>query len=283
VEILQNYQEGVVLDGSSVAKAAPSAKYLWNNGFTTSGLYYIQTPSGAVQIYCDLTTLDEDGSSGWMHVGTISDDGSASNNPTTMPWGAPLNPAQDTGIWEDTNTLNEGSPTFTGNYKNRVWYSLPFRQLLIKDQGATQRNLLYTKWGQIKDNNDSLSDWFGSLLWDAEGSENSNTAYQNGNVTGLEIVNFGVSDPVLESGSKSILLFKFGEKDGVQDGNKDRSMIAWHRYNAGDNVDAPAGLGVFTNRSGTIDYRNIVPYAQRQDYPFPTITGGPYNYSLWVK
>jgi hypothetical protein len=282
-EVLQNYQQGVILDGSTAAKAAPSAFYLYQRGVTTNGLYYIQTPSGAVQIYCDFTTKDENGNSGWMHVGTISDDGSASNNPTTMPWGAPMNPPQDCGIWEDTNTLNEGSPTFTGNYKNRVWYSLPFRQLLIKDQGATQRNLLYTRWGQIKDNNNSLSDWFGSLLWDAEGSENSNTAYQNGNVTGLEIVNFGVVDPVLESGNKSILLFKFGEKDGVQDGNKDRSMIAWHRYDAADNVDVPAGLGTFTNRGGTIDYRNIVPAAQRQDFPPSTITGGPYNYSLWVK
>jgi hypothetical protein len=56
-------------------------------------------------------------------------------------------------------------------------------------------------------------------------------------------------------------------------------MIAWPRYNASDNVDLPAGIGTFTNRSGTIDYRNVVPYEQRQDYPYPTITGGPYNYS----
>ena len=87
----------------------------------------------------------------------------------------------------------------------------------------------------------------------------------------------------MESGNKSILLFKFGEKDGVQDGNKDRVMIAWPRYNNYDSVDYPAGIGTFTNRGGTIDYRNVVPYEQRQDYPYPTITGGPYNYSLWVK
>jgi hypothetical protein len=282
-EVYQNYSTNVVLDGSTSTKAAPSANYLWNNGVRTNGLYYIRTTNGVVQLYCDFTTLDEDGTSGWMHVGTISDDGGSSNNPTTMPWGYPLNPAQNTGIWQDTNTLNEGSPSFTTNYKNRAWYSSQFTQLLIKDQGATQRNLLYTKDGQITENNDSLANWFGSLLWDAEGSENSNTAYQNGNVTGLEIVNFSVIDPLLESGNKSILLFKFGEKDGVQDANKDRVMIAWPRYNASDNVDLPAGIGTFTNRSGTIDYRNVVPYEQRQDYPYPTITGGPYNYSLWVK
>lgn len=282
-EIYQNYATYVVLDGSTSEKAAPSAKYLWNKGITTNGLYYIRTSAGVVQLYCDFTTLDEDGTSGWMHVGTISDSGGASNDPVTMPWGYPLNPAQDTGIWQDTNTLNENSPSLTTNYKNRVYYSSPFTQLLIKDQGATQRNLLFTNKGQIVSNNSSLATWFGSLLWAAQGSENSNSAYQNNRVTGLAITNFGVSDPVLESGNKTILLFKFGEADGQQEGNKDRAMISWSRWNAADNVDAPAGIGTFTNRGGTIDYRNVVPYEQRSDFPPPTITGGPYNYSLWIK
>jgi len=69
-EVYQNYSTNIILDGSTSTKAAPSAKYLWNNGFTTNGLYYIQTSSGPVQVYCDLTTLDEDGTSGWMLVGS---------------------------------------------------------------------------------------------------------------------------------------------------------------------------------------------------------------------
>ena len=247
----------------------------------TSGYYPIQPlgSSTSVMVYCDMET---DGG-GWMHVGTVNDSGGNSNDPVTMPWGAPLNPAQNTGIWQDTNTLNESSPSFTTNYKNRVWYLSSFTQMLIKDQGDTQRNLLYTNSGQISSNNSSLSTWFGSLSWAANGSEDSNSAYNNGRVKGVSITNFGVADPLLDSGNKTILLFKFGEYDGAQDGNKDRSMIAWARYNAADNVDTPAGIGTFTNRGGTIDYRDVVPYAQRQDYPYPTITGGPYNYSIWVR
>ena len=76
---------------------------------------------------------------------------------------------------------------------------------------------------------------------------------------------------------------KFGERDGAQDGNKDRSMIAWHRHNAGDNVDLPAGLGCFTNRSGNLDRRDVTPKSNWGDYPPNSISGTPHNYTLWVR
>ena len=59
-----------ILDGSSAALAAPSAEYLSRVlGFTGKGLYYINTPNGgAVQVFCDLDTPAEDGTSGWMLV-----------------------------------------------------------------------------------------------------------------------------------------------------------------------------------------------------------------------
>ena len=277
-EVLQNYNAQKSRFGIGWASATEILEY---NPDATSGYYNIQPlgTSTSVSVYCDMET---DGG-GWMHVGTISDNNENSNNSTDHPWGYPLDPTQDTGIWEDTTTLNEETPSFTGDYKNRIWYTAPFTQILIKDQGNTQRNLLYTNDGQITSNNSSLSDWFGSLSWGAIGSDRSSNAYNNNRVTALDITNFGINDAVLESGNKTKLLFKFGEFDGAQDGNKDRTMIAWHRYNFTDNVDLPAGLGNFTNRNGNIDYRDIQPYAQRSDWPDANITGGPYNYSIWVR
>jgi hypothetical protein len=74
-EVLQNYQSEQYrfdyANGSTAALAAPSAAYLYNMGVRTNGLYYINTLSGGpVQVYCDFTTLDVNGESGWMLVGS---------------------------------------------------------------------------------------------------------------------------------------------------------------------------------------------------------------------
>jgi hypothetical protein len=74
-EVLQNYQAEQYrfdyADGSTAALAAPSAAYLYSMGVRTNGLYYINTLSGGpVQVYCDFTTLDANGESGWMLVGS---------------------------------------------------------------------------------------------------------------------------------------------------------------------------------------------------------------------
>lgn len=267
-------------DGSTAARAAESALAILNvKPNASSGLYWIK-PNGyvgaAFQVYCDMTT----NGGGWMHVGTISDNNESNNNAAHI-WGLPLNPAQDCGIWEDDTTY--GSQSFTSDYKSAAWSSVPFTQFLCKDQGDSQRNLFYTNSGQIPSSNSSFSQFWGSLSWDANGSENSNACYNAGRVRGVAITNFGINDPVLESGNKSIMLLKWGERDGAQDGNKDRTMIAWHRYNQADNVDSPNGLGCFTNRSGTLDRRDIVPTANRADYPPGSITGAPFHYTLWVR
>ena len=262
----------VITRASDITTNAPQA---------TSGRGTIR-PGGAgsapIKVEIDVDTTGGP----WIHVGTFYDNNESSNNSTNHPWGYPLNPSQDTGIWQDSTTLGT-DPTFTADFKSRAWSTVPFTQMLLKDSGNTKRNLLYTNSGQISSNNSSLSTWFGSLNWAANGSETSNSAYSNGRVTSLAITNFSVNDAVLASSGKSRLLFKFGEFDGTQDSNKDRSMIAWHRHDAGDGVDAPVGIGCFTNRGGAIDYRDIVPAANAADFPGSSISGAPHAISIWIK
>ena len=269
--------------GVASESASPSAQLLYDMGYRTDGVYWLKPTSGATpfQVYID---FNSEGAP-WVHVGTIDDEDAPSNDPNYHKWSNDMNATQSCPPWDDNTTFGGSTPTFVSDYKNTGWSSIPFSQIMIKDAGNTKRNLLYTNEGQIKSNNSSLSSWFGSLKWGALGSDTSNTAYATNRVKALNITNFGVNDPVLNSSSKSKLLFKYGEIDGAQDGNKDRSMISWHRHDAGDGVDGPSGLGCFTNRGGTIDYRDITPgsvYGAGQDYP-PANIGGTYYYSIWIK
>jgi hypothetical protein len=283
-------QSSLLRDGSTPGAAADSAADIKAlTGTTTDGLYWIVVPNvGTVQVYCDMNT---DGG-GWMHAGTISDNNeSASQVSSTSqqsggvhPWGAPAFPSQNLGLWEDNTTL--GSQSFTSDFKSSIWYNLPKTQMLMKDQGGSLRNLFYTT-GNI--GSSSLAAWFGSLSWNANGSEVSSSAYSAGRVTGVSITNFGVVDPALESGNKSIMLFKFGERDGVQDGNKDRTVIARHYHDQSQNVDGPAGLGCFRSASPEQGgwyqrWRDVVPASSGfPDEPPTNISGAPYNYTIWIR
>jgi len=68
-----------VLDGSSPASAAPSATYLYNNGITTSGNYWLDGGSGAYEAY---VKMDEGG--GWINVNVSN---SVYANLLTNSWG----------------------------------------------------------------------------------------------------------------------------------------------------------------------------------------------------
>lgn len=270
--------------GNSATSAAPSARLLREMGYTTNGNYWLK-PDGIATPFQAYIEFDSNGGDPWVHVGTIADEDEPSNNSSYHVWSNNMNSAQACPPWDDDTTFGGSTPTFVGDYKNAGWGSIPFKQIMIKDAGNSQRKLLYTNEGQIKSSNTTLRDWFGSLKWDALGSDSSSSAYSNNRVRALDITNYGVNDPVLQSSAKSKLLFKYGEKDGAQDGNKDRTMIAWHRHDAGNGVDGPSGLGCFTNRGGTIDYRDIVPgsvYADGQDFP-PSSIGGTYYYSIWIR
>jgi hypothetical protein len=269
--------------GAASESASPSARLLREVGFTTNGNYWLQPPGTSP--FLAYVEFDSNGGDPWVHVGTIADENDPSNNSAYHVWSNNMNSAQECPPWDDESTFGGSTPTFVGDYKNTGWSSIPFKQIMIKDAGNSQRKILHTNEGEIKSSNGSLSEWFASLKWGAVGSDTSSAAYSANRVKSVAITNYGIGDPVLQSSSKSRLLFKYGEIDGAQDGNKDRTMIAWHRHDAGNGVDGPSGLGCFTNRGGTIDYRDIVPgsvYADGQDFP-PANIGGTYYYTIWIR
>lgn len=271
------------LELGTIGSPATSAVQLYDAGYRTDGLYYINLPTaGVTQVYCDLNTAG----GGWMHISTFSDNNEAYGNTNSSsqqsggshPWAAPLYAPQNTGIWQDTSTL--GSQSFTADFKNAVWAYYPMTQMLMKDSGASLRNLFYTN----AISSQTMSAFWAARSWAANGSEVSNSAYSAGRVYGLGITNFGVSDPLFNSGSKSIMLFKFGEFDGTQDGNKDRTMIASHPHNESQNVDGPSGIGCHTSFGTTQNWRDIVPLSSAYpDGPPNSISGAPYNYTMWVR
>lgn len=270
--------------GAASESASPSARLLKEVGITTNGNYWLK-PTGVSTPFLAYVDFSSEDGDPWVHVGTIADEDEPSNNSSYHVWSNNMNAAQSCPPWDDESTFGGSTPTFTSDYKNAGWSIIPFKQILIKDAGNSQRKILHTNEGEIKSSNSSLRTWFESLKWGAVGSDSSSAAYSANRVKSVAITNYGISDPVLQSSGKSRLLFKYGEIDGAQDGNKDRTMIAWHRHDAGNGVDGPSGLGCFTNRGGTIDYRDIVPgsvYADGQDFP-PANIGGTYYYSIWVR
>ena len=60
------------------------------------------------------------------------------------------------------------------------------------------------------------------------------------------------------SGSDRVLGFKWGERNGVQDGNKDRTMITTNFANGNNHhVDSPTGLGGFTSYGSSENYEDV--------------------------
>ena len=273
--VIVRYRTPTIGDGSTSATAAPSAKEIKKQtGTTTDGLYWIMVPNvGAVQVYCDMNT---DGG-GWMHAGTFNDDGTTTNSANQV-WGINLDAdTRDTGLWQNYSTL--GSQSFTANFKSAIWAYAPFTQMLMKDQGATLRNIWRTKVDNTTNYGpgyDSLSWFWSQRKWLADGSDTGAAAISAGRVFYANVTNYGNSDPVF--GANTQILFKYGERYGVQDTNRDRAMIS-----VSTAVDSPLGIGCSTNLGGPLYYRNIVPAANAADNPPASITGAPLNYTLWIR
>jgi hypothetical protein len=214
----------------------------------------------------------------WVHVGTISDNNEGFQNAAAQVWSASLNPTQNAVPWDNVSTF--GSQSFTADFKSGGWNDLSFSRWLVRDSGASLRNLFYSN--EITTNNSSFRAWWASQTWRASGSDTASSAVAAGRVTTQAGFSYGVSDPC-NIGLRNPILIKWGEPDGAQDSNKDRAMLSGHNPASGDGVDSPLGLGCFTGgTAGGPYYRDVVPAANSGDAPPNTISGPPLNYTLWV-
>ena len=191
------------------------------------------------EAYCDMTT---DGG-GWTLVATISDGGGD-------VW-SQFMPAQDTGIWQNGSTLNNLS--FSDDYKSEAYLDVPSTDVLIKENMS---NVLSTSgcWSQ-----QTFQSFMSGLTWNADGSDSNWSDGTGAHTCSFE--HYGLNDTVLRasshSGNERVVGFKWGERDGVQDGNKDRTMITtFHANGDSHHVDSPTGLGGFTAYSSNQNHED---------------------------
>jgi len=147
-------------------------------------------------------------------------------------------------LWQNSNTLGSvtsSSWTTNADFKSPAWNRFTASEIMIyfKDQF-----LLRTVTGCLSTN---LRSRFDSLTFDCEGSQDSSGNDARLHPCAIAAYTARSGEPILTfGGNPSYLYLKAGEAEGVQDGNKDRSMIS---TNLRSNIDYACGLGSFCQQS----------------------------------
>ena len=228
--------------GGSADCASTSCKQIKDDGYGSSdGMYYVDpnNTGSAYEVYCDMTT---DGG-GWTMVANISDAGSD-------VW-SQFMPTSDAGLWDSTDTY--GSFSTSDDFKSQAYMDVLATDILIKESGT---NVLFTSSCFSEQ---SFQSFISALGWNATGSDSNWSDSSGAHICNYE--HFGYNDTVLRassaSGSDRVIGFKWGEANGVQDGNKDRTMITANFSNGNNHhVDSPTGLGGFTSYNSNENYED---------------------------
>lgn len=168
-------------------------------------------------------------------------------------------PAQNMGVWEDSTTVGTLANWKTADYKGEAYSRVAASELLIansSDGGSTVKNVLETSGTCLQSKN--MSAFFQGLTWNAVGSDVDWST--NGTAYLCNYSHFSFADTVLSANSYTKIGFKWGEADGQQDTNKDRTAITVgsSTVSLSANVDAPRGLGGFTNRTADgVTYKDL--------------------------
>jgi hypothetical protein len=251
------------IEGSEADCPGLSCLSILENDYSTGdGDYWIDPlGEGSYEVNCDMSTAD----GGWTLVANISDAGSD-------VW-SQFMPSQSTGLWESTDTYGSGI-TYSDDYKSQAYMDVSSTDILIKEEGS---GVLWTDgcWGE-----QSFRAFIAGLSWESDGSDSN---WEDS--TGAWLCDFSIlgGDSVLRASSQStpVLGFKWGERDGVQDGNKDRTMITTHNANGNTHhVDAPTGIGGFTSYSSSENYEDCNEC--QGDGP-DQCSNGTQNYQLYVR
>jgi len=202
----------------------------------SDGLYTIKPTEASTpfKVYCDMQN------GGYTLVATVA-------NGDAQQWtfnAADGDRGQLSSLWENgltLGTVSADTPTTNADFKSEAFNSLKGSSIMIKYKNTF---LLSTNSGCISD---SLRNTLNSYKFDCAGSEAlngpSSTCGHSCPIGRSEVIN----EPVLTHGNRvSFLYVKAGEREGAQDGNKDR---AYFSTNIRSNVDYAEGLGSFCRQS----------------------------------
>eukprot|EP00750_Incisomonas_marina_P020193 INCI3814.1.p1 GENE.INCI3814.1~~INCI3814.1.p1 ORF type:complete len:492 (+),score=89.78 INCI3814.1:131-1477(+) len=237
---------------------------------SSSGAYSIRLADGTIEdVMCDMKTS----SGGWTLVATVTSAG------TAWQFGDDNGDLGDpSSAWESDNTFGDFDVA-TDDFKANAYNVLPKDQIMITYNGD---HLLTTRGCH---NDTSMKDMFNGLQFIAGGSSectssNWKTCVDSNYKCAIEHYTSITGELALvHSTTIQNVYLKWGEKDGAEDGNKDRVYISTDARGTSTNLlDYCQGLGAFVSYSGT----EVTVNVGEEDDGASTVGSG-HDYQIWVR